>query len=104
MAKRIENPNADDLGEGGIELSEAEFDQFLKLLEESGAGEGALTAIRDAGFVAPLVRSEANDWAFEFCRMQADIQVLSICREGQFEAMRDFILFRIRHGHWPNKS
>jgi len=101
MAKRIENPAADDLGRGGIEFNHDEYESLLEFLANNGIEESKIAMMRECGFIAPILRSPAFEWAFELCKMQSDVTVLAICREGHFEAMRDYILFRCREGSWP---
>ncbi len=101
MAKRIENPDADDLGLGGVEFSPAEFETFLEFLASNGIGERQIAMIRNVGFIAPIKRGPGFEWAFQMCKMQADVKVLAICREGCYPAMAEYIVAMHRNGTWP---
>ena len=103
MARRIENPNADDLGQGGVELSEQEYEDLLAILASNGVPENQIDLARTAGFIAPIQR-EGLESLFEMYHMQSDVKVMAVCREGRFELMRDYILFSMREGSWPDKD
>jgi hypothetical protein len=101
MAKRIENPDVDDLGQGGVELSAVEFDSLLKYLDTCGVHQDTISLARDTGFIAPLVRSSGTQQIFEWLKMQSDVTVLSICRDGSLVGMKAYIQFLYDEGTWP---
>ena len=101
MARRIENPAVDDLGQGGVVLTDAEFEDFLGVLTRNGADDQVIGLMREHGFFAPILRGPAFEWAFKTYGMQADIKVMTICREDGLEGMKKYILFKCREGSWP---
>jgi hypothetical protein len=104
MASRIENPNADDLGQGGVALTETEFEEFLDALALRGADPQMIDVMRDKGFFAPIERLPVFEWAFKAYKMQDDIKVLAVCRDDKIEAMRNYIIFLCREGTWPGNE
>jgi hypothetical protein len=100
MAQRLENPDEDDLGQGGVVLDTSEFEDFLKVLAANGIKPEATDLIREMGFFAPITRDRMGP-IFQMYKMQADISVMAICREDSLDAMKRFIIFMIREGSWP---
>jgi hypothetical protein len=103
MAKRIENPSADDLGEAGIELNDEEFEVFLAVLGKGGLNPSDLATIRQMGFFAPIRRA-GFEGIFQAFKVQSDVQVLAVCREGCLDAMQGFIISMCRDGTWPTAA
>lgn len=104
MAMRIVNPNADDLGHAGFVFSAAEFDALLAFLEKSGIPENQIGMVRNCGFIGPIERNPGFEWLFQVCKVQADVRVLALCREGSLDAMKRYISFRFQEGTFPHTS
>jgi hypothetical protein len=101
MVRRIENPSVDDLGQGGVVLTGAEFEDFLDVLVRNGADDTVIAAMRLHGFFAPIRRDPSFEWAFKAYGMQSDIKIMAICREDSLEGMKTYITFLCREGSWP---
>jgi hypothetical protein len=98
--KRIENPDVDDLGQGAVELTHDEYEQFLLMLRKRGLPTASATRVRRYGFVS-LRRTPGMDNLFQQYGMQEDVQVIAICREGRLDAMRTFIATDAGKSEWP---
>jgi hypothetical protein len=101
MARRIDNLGVDGSDLGGVELTPAEFEQFIAVMERSGVGNDVLEATRNAGFAVPLTRSRETESVFQFCQIPPTQKVLAICREGSLEDMKVFVAVMVRVGDWP---
>lgn len=101
MAKRIENLGLDDVDLGAVELTPAEFEQFINAMERNGIPDEVRVATRNAGFAVPLTRRADTEWGFQFCQMPSDVKSLGICREGSLVDMKLFIEVMVRVGEWP---
>src|ERR1700722_1486158 len=97
MAIRLENPNVDDYGLAGVELTAIEFDEFLSRLRDAGAEQSNLEIFKAAGFVPGLTRCEANAILFQWLNslygisLQSDVAVIAVAREGCVDLMRQTI-------------
>jgi hypothetical protein len=101
MAKRIENADEDDLGQGGVELAEQEFEEFLALLAEHGVEPEVIDLIREHGFFCPVHRP-GFEAMFRLYDIPADVEFMALCREGRLKAMKEFIALQFSEGTWPD--
>lgn len=69
MAKRLENPDEDDLGKGAVELEPQEFEALLSALETCGIEKETIDRARSAGFIAPIERGAETEPIFVWFRM-----------------------------------
>lgn len=92
MARRIENPKVDDIGYAGLELTPAEFEQFLEHLFQLGGDAQSLDDAYDNGFIPGLQRSDATDVVFRWLQLPPDVNRVAVVREGARDAMENWFL------------
>ena len=91
MANRITYPNFDDIGYGAVQLNAQEFKYFISAFLSCGLSHEDAAEIIADDYAIWIKRDVRTEKLFYILRMQGDVEVLFVCRQGRLSAMKERI-------------